>query len=168
MKNLDVRNILPSDNAALATIIRDCLTEFKAVKPNTVYFDEATDRLSEVFTMDRSKYFVVTRNSEIVGGAGIFPTPDLDADTCELVKLYLSAKARGKGIGKTLLTKCENAAKQMGYTKIYLETMPELSIAVPLYEKTGYQYLSSAKGNSGHIGCGIWMLKELNKDDCIA
>lgn len=161
MKNLLVRNIQPSDNKILAAIIRNSLTEFNAAKPGTVYFDETTDRLSEIFTMPRSSYFVATLDGEIIGGAGIFPTKNLPAKTCELVKLYLSAGARGKGIGKLLLAKCEDAAMQMGYTKIYLETMPELSSAVTLYKKMGYQYLPSAMGNSGHCGCDIWMLKEL-------
>ncbi|MEP6713619.1 MAG: GNAT family N-acetyltransferase [Ferruginibacter sp.] len=161
MENLLVRHIEPSDNTALAIIIRDSLTEFNAAKPGTVYFDETTDRLSELFTSPGSVYFVAIINGEIMGGAGIFPTRNLPGDTCELVKLYLSAKARGKGIGKILLNKCDETAKEMGYKKMYLETMPELSIAVPLYEKMGFQYLPSALGESGHTGCAIWMLKEL-------
>ena len=161
MENLEVRNIMPSDNAALATIIRDSLKEFNAAKPGTVYYDETTDRLSDVFAAAGSKYFVATINGEIIGGAGIFPTQNLPPATCELVKLYLSNKARGKGIGKMLLAKCEESAVEFGYKTIYLETMPELSIAVPLYEKMGYSYLPAALGNSGHCGCDIWMIKNL-------
>jgi putative acetyltransferase len=60
-----------------------------------------------------------------------------------------------------LLQKSIAAAKEMGYTKIYLETMPELTIAIPMYEKSGFTYLSSAQGDSSHTGCDVWMIKEL-------
>ena len=162
-QNINIRPILPEDNANLAAIIRNTLTEFGAAKPGTVYYDETTDHLSDVFMKQGSCYFVVTMNDEVAGGAGIYPTENLPADTCELVKLYLSAKARGRGIGKLLMQKCEAAAREFGYKNIYLETMPELKIAVPMYEKMGYEYLSKAMGNSGHTGCEIWMLKEVQE-----
>lgn len=161
MQNLTIRTIQPGDNAALAKIIRHTLTEFKANKPGTVYFDDTTDHLSDVFHIKNSIYFVAEVDGEMAGGCGIYPTPNLPADTCELVKLYLASYARGKGIGKLLMEKCITAAKAMGYKRIYLETMPELTIAIPMYEKFGFTYLSAAQGNSGHTGCDVWMLKEL-------
>ena len=97
----------------------------------------------------------------VIGGSGIYPTAGLPEGTCELVKLYLSPKGRGKGIGRSLLEKCIIAAKEMGYKKIYLETMPELTIAIPMYERLGFTYLPAAQGNSGHTGCDVWMIKEI-------
>jgi putative acetyltransferase len=157
-----IRTIEPGDNKPLAKIIRDTLTEFKANKPGTVYFDDTTDHLSEVFKTNGSIYFVVeSAAGDILGGGGIYPTANLDAGTCELVKLYLSANARGKGVGKLLMEKCITAAKELGYKKIYLETMPELTVAIPMYEKFGFSYLPTAQGCSGHTGCDVWMIKDL-------
>ena len=50
---------------------------------------------------------------------------------------------------------------RIGFLKLYLETMPELIVAIPMYEKFGFTYLKGPLGNSGHTGCAIWMLKEL-------
>ncbi len=161
MHDFLIRTIKPGDDQALATIIRDTLTEFKANKPGTVYYDDTTDHLSEVFKATGSIYFVAELDGAVLGGSGIYPTANLPGGTCELVKLYLSSKARGKGLGKTLLQKCIVAAKEMGYKKIYLETMPELTIAIPMYEKLGFTYLPAAQGSSGHTGCDVWMIKEL-------
>ena len=162
MNTITIRNIQKEDNTALATIIRNALEEFKANKPGTVYYDPTTDKLFEVFKTVKSQYFVAVENDNILGGAGIYPTENLPGDTCELVKLYVSNTARGKGIGRLLMEKCFAAAIQLGYTKMYLETMPELNIAVPLYEKLGFTYLPAPMGNSGHDGCDIWMIKELS------
>ncbi len=156
-----IGTIEPGNNKALATIIPNSLEEFKANKPGTVYFDNTTDHLAAVFTIKGSIYFVAELDGEIIGGGGIYPTANLPQGTCELVKLYLSSKARGKGIGKLLMEKCIAAAKEFGYKKIYLETMPELTIAIPMYKKSGFRHLQAAQGSSGHTGCDVWMIKDL-------
>jgi putative acetyltransferase len=161
MNDTIIRTIREEDNRALAKVIRDALTEFGANKPGTVYFDETTDQLAKVFTAKGSIYFVAELDGQIVGGGGVYPTANLPEGTGELVKLYLSSKARGRGLGKLLLEKCIAAARELGYKKIYLETMPELTIAIPMYEKLGFTYLQAAQGSSGHTGCDVWMIKDL-------
>jgi putative acetyltransferase len=161
MDNITIRSIEPRDNAAIASIIRESLVEFGAARPGTVYYDTDTDRLSHVFQIARGGYFIVEHNGNILGGAGIYPTPGLGDTTCELVKMYLTAAARGRGLGRALIERCIALAQQNGYSQIYLETMPELTLAIPLYEKTGFRKLSAPMGQSGHFGCGIWMVKEI-------
>lgn len=161
MNNITIRLIEKGDNAAMAEIIRNALTEFNANKHGTVYFDESTDHLYELFQTGKGIYHVARLNGHIVGGAGIYPTAGLDADTCELVKMYLSPMARGTGLGKLLMEECLKAAKEAGYKKVYLETMPELIIAIPVYKKFGFTFLNGPLGSSGHNGCDLWMLKVL-------
>jgi putative acetyltransferase len=159
--SINIRIIEPSDNKAIAGIIRTVLAEHKADKPGTVYFDPTTDDLFSLFHQPGSAYFVVELNGEIVGGSGIFPTENLPEGCCELVKLYLLNKLRGKGLGRRLIEHCIAEAKKLGYSSMYLETMPELSNAVSLYEKLGFKYLQQPLGNSGHFGCDIWMMLAL-------
>lgn len=160
---LMLRQITPADNAALAAIIRSVLTEFKANKPGTVYYDPTTDDLYTLFQTPRSIYWIAEYNGEIVGGAGVYPTPALPEGCCELVKLYLTGNSRGKGWGKQLINRCFESAVQLGFSSMYLETMPELSNAISLYEKCGFQSLQGPLGESGHFGCDIWMLKQLGE-----
>jgi len=137
------------------------LAEFGANKPGTAYFDPSTDTLFEVFQKPRSVYNIAEMNGKIIGGAGIYPTDGLDNDTCELVKMYLRPHVRGLGLGRLLIEKCIEQAKELGYKKIYLESMPELRQALKVYEKFGFEYLKGPMGNSGHTGCSLWMLKKL-------
>lgn len=156
-----IRLITPKDNVALAAVIRAALTEFGANKPGTVYFDPTTDQLFQLFETPGSIYYVAEKDNQILGGCGIFPTAGLPDKTCELVKLYLAPEARGTGLGKALMLKAMAWAKEAGYEQVYLESMPELSNAVTMYEKLGYKRLPKSLGNSGHDGCSIWMLKAL-------
>jgi putative acetyltransferase len=161
LEEIIIRRIDRKDNAALARLIRSTLKEFGANHPGTVYYDESTDHLFEVFQTPRSIYYVAKLNNEIVGGGGIFPTEGLPPDTCELVKMYTYPHVRGIGLGSTLIKKCLDYAKEAGYKKIYLESMPELKQALKTYEKFGFEYLNHAMGNSGHFGCDLWMIKRL-------
>jgi putative acetyltransferase len=161
MSTVNIRTIQPADNQALAVIIRNALAEFGANKPGTVYYDATTDALYELFRQQGSIYYVAEENGVLIGGAGIYPSPGLPTGTCELVKMYLSPAARGKGIGKGLIEKALAFAKEAGYRNVYIETMPELRKAMSVYEKVGFKYLDGPLGNTGHFGCDIWMLKEL-------
>lgn len=156
-----IRKIELKDNSVLASIIRSSLAEFGANKPGTVFFDNTTDHLYEMFQEPGSIYYVAEKDGEILGGAGIYPSPGLPADTCELVKMYLRPAARGKGLGKLLIDKSLEFAKHYGYLQVYIETMPELRKAVSVYEKFGFEYLNGPLGNTGHFGCDVWMLKKL-------
>lgn len=158
---MKLRQIAKSDNQELARIIRQVLTEFKANLPGTVYYDVSTDALFELFQIHKAVYFVVEEEGKILGGGGIYPTSNLPEDTCELVKMYLLPEARGKGYAKELILKSISQAKDFGFKKIYLESMPELKNALLVYEKFGFRYLDKPLGNSGHFGCKLWMVKNL-------
>lgn len=162
MLDILIRPIEPGDNPFLAKIIRDTLTEFGANHPGTVYYDETTDALFELFRQPGSVYFVALLNDRIVGGGGIYPTEGLPAGTCELVKMYLLPEARGKHLGKALISKSIEWAGANGYTQVYLETMPELRQALSTYAKFGFEYLNVPMGNSGHTGCTLWMAKRID------
>lgn len=159
--NIRIRPIQSSDNLELAIVVRNTLAEFGAARPGTVYYDTSTDTLSELFNMPLSAYFVAEADGKILGGGGIFPTEGLPEGTCELVKMYLLPEARGIGLGRTLIKHCLQAALDNEFKQVYLETLPELHLALKIYEKFGFEYLSAALGNSKHFGCGLWMLKNL-------
>jgi len=159
---MQIRPIRPSDNKPLAKIIRDTLTEFGANHPGTVYFDKSTDALFELFQKPSCAYFVAeTVDGRIVGGGGIFPTEGLPTYTCELVKMYLLPEARGKGLGGSIIEKCLQTAREYGFAHIYIETMPELELALKVYERFGFNYLPAPLGQSVHFGCDLWMIKTL-------
>jgi putative acetyltransferase len=161
MDSYIIRPLEQQDNPEIARIIRSVLAEFGANKPGTVYFDPTTDDLYSLFAPSKCAYHVVELAGKMVGGAGIYPTEGLPNGCCELVKLYLLPEARGLGIGRRLIENCFGIAAGFGFRQVYLETMPELKIAVGLYERCGFAYLNGPLGNSGHFGCDLWMLKSL-------
>jgi putative acetyltransferase len=92
----------------------------------------------------------------------VYPTEGLPVKTAELVKFYISPNARGIGIGKQLIEESIASAVEMGYEKLYLESMPQFSKAVDFYHRLGFKLIPKALGNSGHTSCSIWMLLTLD------
>ncbi len=156
-----IRPIHREDNPAIADIIRSTLAEFGANQPGTAYYDKATDDMYAAFQQKGSRYFVARAGGKVVGGGGIFPSPGLPENVCELVKMYLHTSARGLGIGGKLIRQSLDFARTYGYKQTYLETMPELQKAVAIYEKMGFRRLTGPMGNTGHYSCSIWMLIDL-------
>lgn len=159
--NVTLRTIEERDNREIAGVIRTVFREFKIDKPGTVYFDPTTDDLYRLFRKPGSIYWIAEEDGKILGGCGIFATPDLPLGCAELVKFYLASDQRGKGIGRILMERCFESAKGFGYRQLYLESMPELAKAISLYEKADFKFIPGPMGNSGHFGCDIWMLKDL-------
>ncbi|SNR16819.1 GNAT family N-acetyltransferase [Tenacibaculum jejuense] len=155
------RKVKSEDNPFLAKVIRNTIEEFDAPRTGTVYSDESTDHLFELFDIPKAILWVAEQNGEAVGCCGIYPTDGLDEGVCELVKFYISNSVRGKGIGKELMLKSIDSARTLGYTNIYLESLPHFSKAIAMYEESGFKTLDVQLGNSGHSSCNVWMLKEL-------
>jgi putative acetyltransferase len=163
IEKVNIRPIEEKDNAPLAAVIRQTMEEFGANKPGTVYFDATTDALYQVFSQTpRSVYYVAEYENRVMGGCGIFPSPGLPPDTCELVKMYLHSHVRGIGLGSHLIRKALSFASEAGYSKIYLETLPEFQQALRTYERFGFHYLGGPMGNTGHFGCDKWMMRDVN------
>jgi putative acetyltransferase len=156
-----IREIQQDDNAAIEQIIKATLLEFGLPMLGTVYEDQEIVKMYESYQLENEVYYVIENEGVILGGGGIKQLKDFDTDVCELQKMYLLPKARGKGYGDLLFNACLDAAKQKGYKRCYLESASQLKVAIQIYEKAGFKHLDKSLGNTGHFSCGVWMIKDL-------
>ncbi len=160
MNSFKIREITPEDNTEVAVVIRKVLIEMGVPKVGTAYEDKSLDDMYSYYDHPAMEYFVVIENDHIIGCAGIAPLPG-EPEVCELQKMYFLPEARGRGIGAEMMQICLNYAKETGYKKCYLETMPYMENARKLYARTGFQPLDGPMGNTGHYNCSVWMIKSL-------
>ena len=156
-----IRSVNQSDNKYLAVILREVLVEMEIPQKGSAYEDPELDNMYEAYQFSRSEYFVVEEDKKILGGAGISPLKDADINICELQKMYFHKTLRGRGIGQKMIDICLDFALESGYEKCYIETMPNMVAAQKLYLKTGFQYINSPLGNTGHNACPVWMRKKI-------
>ena len=148
--------------AAMAAVIRTVMPEFGACGDGFAINDPEVDWMSRAYAAPRHGYFVLVRDGRVLGGAGVAPLAGGDAGTCELRKMYFLPEARGRGIGAAMMEACLQAARTMGYQRCYLETLTGMDAAQRLYERSGFQRLCAAMGETGHFGCNRFYIKDLS------
>jgi putative acetyltransferase len=158
---LHIRSVQNTDNIILAQIIRAAFDQHNAPKQGTVYSDPTTDDLTTLFTSPNSVLWVGEVDGQVIGCCGIYPTPNLPEGYVELVKFYVNVNFRGQKLALQLFEKSMASAKEMGYTHIYIESLPHYSKAVKMYEQFGFTTLPQPLGQSGHTSCTVWMVKEI-------
>ena len=160
---IKIRPIKKKDNRQIAMIIREILEEYNSAIPGTAYFDKSLDDMTAAYRQDDTIYFVAEWNGEVIGGAGIGKLPGEPDEYCELQKMYILSQARGKGVGRRLMEACLDFARKSGYKKCYLETFSYMRNARKLYEKNGFNYIKTPRGNTSHTACDVWMEMDLGE-----
>jgi len=91
------------------------------------------------YILDRGgKIFVALYKNEPIGVCALIKMNDPDYDF-ELAKMAVSPKIQGKSVGWLLGQTAVNAAKELGASRIYLESNTILKPAINLYQKLGFR-----------------------------
>lgn len=156
-----IRPIEPRDNTAMAAIIRSVMPEFGADGPGFAIHDAEVDTMYEAYAQPRSSYFVVERDGMVIGGGGVAPLENAEADVCELRKMYFLPQARGIGAGSAMMQRCLDAARTLGFARCYLETLTGMDAAQALYKRSGFAPLCAPMGGTGHFSCDRFFIRDL-------
>ena len=123
----DPRN--PEVRALLERHLSFCLTE----TPPEHSFALNVDGL-----LDPKVTFVSFRDGAAV--LGVAAIKELDAGHAEVKSMHTAAEARGRGVGRALLSHLLDTARARGYRRVSLETgtTPGFAAARALYESVGF------------------------------
>ena len=101
------------------------------------HYDEEAGNPAAKYALPRGRLYLALHDGKAAGCIALHPLSD---DKCELKRLYVRPEFRGNGIARMLCGRILEDAQKIGYMEIYLDTLPELSAAIRLYEKLGFSY----------------------------
>ena len=71
--------------------------------------------------------------------AGCVALRKMDSWRCEMKRLYVRKKFRGKGVGQALCRKIIVKGRQLGYREMFLDTLSTMVAAQTLYRSHGFK-----------------------------
>jgi len=116
------------------SVVRELFLEYA----NSIGFDLGfQDFQREVASLpgDYDPILVAHWNTEPAGCVAMHPIED---GLCEMKRLYVREQFRGHAIGRALAERIIAEARQRGYQRMRLDTLPTMTAAIPLYQSLGF------------------------------
>jgi ribosomal protein S18 acetylase RimI-like enzyme len=146
---VSVRLATREDAGFIADISRRTFYETFAVHNTKENMDKfMNEQFSQKMLMDEVGYpqnifFIASLGGEPVGYVKMSESgspPELgDVDAIEIVRIYTEQKTIGKGVGKELMLKCFEIAKQKNKNSIWLGVWEHNAKAIAFYKKFGFE-----------------------------
>lgn len=146
MENIEIFDMTLEDFAQIKNILNSDFDDFWN-----------SDILKNELMAENRSYIVAKQNGEIVGFAGVMQ----NSSEIEMMNIVVKKNCRGKGIGKLLLQKIIENAKNDGAQEIFLEVNENNKIARQLYQYAGFTEVGKRK-NYYRQESAILMAKRLS------
>ena len=135
-KEVQIVPYQPEHKAAFKKLNEDWITQyFKMEEFDYKYLDHPQENILN----KGGHIFMAIYKGEPVGTCAIVK---MDDATFELAKMGVAPSAKGKGIGFLLGEACAQKAKDLGATRLYLESNTVLKPAISLYHKLGFKKIT--------------------------
>jgi putative acetyltransferase len=130
----EMRDYSPGDEEDVFRIVKEVLAGY-GLSTNPKETDADLLDIQASYLSEGGAFRILECDGQIAGSYGLYPTT---RQTCELRKMYLLPKLKGRGLGKKMMGDALRIAKDMGFVEMTLETNSCLKEALGLYKKYGF------------------------------
>ena len=123
-----------SDLESVRTLFRE-YADSLGVNLDYQGFEEEVRDLPGNYSPPSGTLVLAFNDDELVGCVGVRP---IDDEIAEMKRLYVRPSGRGLGLGRTLAEAAIRFATVTGYTRMRLDTLPQMDRAQELYRSLGF------------------------------
>jgi ribosomal protein S18 acetylase RimI-like enzyme len=119
-------------------MVRTIFREYAASLDIDLGFQQFEAELADLpgkFATPHGEVLLAYNQGELIGCVAMRP---LDETTCEMKRLYVRPSGRGLQAGRELATLICAVAREAGYRRIRLDTLPTMQAALQLYTSLGF------------------------------
>lgn len=156
-KDVEIVEYRPEHQAAFKALNEEWISTYFEMEESDY---KALDHPKEYILDKGGKIFVALYKNEPIGVCALIKMDHPEYDY-EMAKMAVSPKAQGKSIGSLLGHTIINAAKELGASKIFLESNTILEPAINLYYKLGFEKIFGQ--TSPYKRCNIQMELDITK-----
>ena len=129
-----VREATIADAAALAPLLGELGYPATAT--------QAQARVRRMFGRDDQKILIAEKTDGALGvlALHVFPSLTYDQDIALIMTLVITEKARGLGVGRTLVERAEEVARSLGASRLMVTTHNRRADAHAFYERLGFEF----------------------------
>ncbi|MUV14738.1 GNAT family N-acetyltransferase [Noviluteimonas gilva] len=124
----------PEDLATVRALFREYASGLE-VDLDFQDFDAELAALPGKYARPGGRVLLAKDGERVLGCVCLRP---LSADDCEMKRLYVRPDARGLRLGRRLVERLCDEAKDSGYSRMFLDTLPSMATAQQLYADIGF------------------------------
>jgi ribosomal protein S18 acetylase RimI-like enzyme len=139
--------IIKSPGAENVTVVRELFRLYGAWVETDLSFQNFGDELENLpgdYAPPEGCLFVAYYDDDPAGCVALRKSEN---GICEMKRLYVVSNFQGKGIGKSLIDRVIEEAKNLGYAKMRLDTLPQMASAQKLYRRLGFKEIGPYRYN---------------------
>jgi putative acetyltransferase len=152
-----------ADTAEYLGIVRELFVEYSNTLQIDLCFQGFKEELASLpgeYARPSGRLVLAFNEQQVIGCAAL---RSIDERACEMKRLYVRPAFRGKGVGRMLIDALTHSAREVGYQRMRLDTLPSMTKAISVYRSFGFKEIPPYRANP--VPGALFFELELNTHD---
>ena len=127
--------------------VREIFIEYQKWVGSDLCFQDFEQELKDLpgdYVPPKGRLYLAMADAAV---AGCIALRKIEGVACEMKRLFVRPAFRGTGLGRRLTMTVIRSARDIGYARMRLDTLPAMSSAIALYESLGFVEIDSYRYN---------------------